>query len=117
MQLASIDHGDVRIYFPQGRLDHSRSLIFEKEMNSALREGIFRIIFDLGRLDYLSSSGLRVFINLIKQVNGKKGRAAFCNLTPAVSNLIEMVALQDDIEIYPTLFEALLAFEPEREQT
>jgi anti-anti-sigma factor len=112
MQLAYIDHEDVRVYFPKGRLDHSQALIFEKEMNSVLEKGISRIIFDLSKLDYLSSSGLRVFISLIKQVNENKGRVAFCTLTPTVSNLIEMVALQDDLEIYPTLFEALLSFEP-----
>jgi len=114
MQLSYLDHGDVRVYFPEGRLDHAQALIFEKEMNSVLEKGIFRIIFDLSKLDYLSSSGLRVFISLIKQVNENKGRIAFCTLTPTVSNLIEMVALQNDLEIYPTLFEALLSFEPEK---
>ncbi|MEN6465420.1 MAG: STAS domain-containing protein [Syntrophaceae bacterium] len=116
MQLAYIDHGDVRVYFPEGRLDHSQSLVVENKLNSAINEGISKLIFDLSKLDYLSSSGLRVFISLIKQVHEKKGRIVFCSLSPSVANLIEMVALQNDLEIFPTLFEALLSFEPEREK-
>jgi len=114
MQLSYIDHEDVRIYFPEGRLDHTQAFALEDKMNSAIKNGTFKLIFDLSKLDYLSSSGIRVFINLIKRVHENKGRILFCSLSPSVANLIEMVALQNDLEIYPTLFEALLSFEPEK---
>lgn len=111
MHLSYIDHGDVRVYFPEGRLDHSQSLAAEARLSSAVKEGISKLIFDLSRLDYLSSSGLRVIISLVKQIAGKKGRIVFCSLSPSVESLIEMAALQNDLVVYPTLFEALLSFE------
>ncbi len=111
MQLSYIDHGDVRIYFPEGRLDHAQSPAVESKLNSALNAGISRLIFDLSKLDYLSSSGLRIFISVLKQIQEKKGRVVFCSLSPSVANLIELAALQNDLTIYPTLFEALLSFE------
>lgn len=114
MQLSYLDHGDVRVYFPEGRLDHSQAFILEDKTKQVIKDGIFKLIFDLSKLDYLSSSGLRVFISLIKKVRENEGRIVFCSLTTSVSNLIELAALQTDLEIYPTLFEALLSFEPDR---
>ncbi len=110
MKLTYINQGDVRIYFPEGRMDLSQSLVMENKMNSLIKDGVSKLIFDLSKLDYLSSSGIRVFISVIKHLNEKKGRVVFCAISPSVSNLIEMIALQKDLEIYPTLFEALLSF-------
>lgn len=114
MQLSYLDHADVRVYFPEGRLDHSQAFVLEDKVKQVVKDGIFKLIFDLSKLDYLSSSGLRVFIWLIKQVRENEGRIVFCSLTASVSNLIELAALQTDLEIYPTLFEALLSFEPDK---
>lgn len=114
MQISYIDHEDVRIYFPEGRLDHAQAFALEDKLDQVIKGGICKFIFDLSKLDYLSSSGLRVFISLIKKVHENKGRIVFCALPPSVANLIEMVALQSDLEIFPTLFEALLSFEPEK---
>jgi stage II sporulation protein AA (anti-sigma F factor antagonist) len=116
MQLAYIDHGDVRVYFPEGRLDHSQSLAAETKLNSAIKEGVSKLILDLSKLDYLSSSGLRVMISLVKQIAERKGRIVFCSLSPSVESLIEMTALQNDLVVYPTLFEALLSFEQGQEK-
>jgi len=112
MQLSYLDHGDVRVYFPEGRLDHTQAFVLEERTKQVVKDKTFKLIFDLSKLDYLSSSGLRVFISLIRKIHENKGRIVFCCLTSSVSNLIELAALQTDLEIYPTLFEALLSFEP-----
>ena len=112
MKISRLKQGDVNVCFLEGKLDFSQSFVLEKEMNALISEGVDKIIFDLGKLDYLSSSGIRVFISLIRHVKSRDGRIVFCNLTDPVSNLIEMVSLQDDLEIFPTLYDALLSFEP-----
>lgn len=111
MKLEVVKQGEVSVCFPAGRLDLSQSLSFEKQLHEMIGGGTSKLIFDLSKLDYLSSSGVRVFIALIKQIREKNGRIVFCSLTVPISNLLEMLALQNDLEIYPTLFEALLSFE------
>lgn len=111
MKQQFITQGDVSVCFPEGRLDHSQSFLFESDMNALISEGANKIILDLSRLDYISSSGIRVFISIIRQLNERKGRVVFCSPPSSVSHIIEMVSLQDEIEIFPSLFEALSSFE------
>jgi len=110
MKLDFVNQGDVCVYFPEGKLDHSESFILENKMTEFINEGATNIIFDLSKLDYISSSGIRVFISIIRQLNKKQGRIAFCSPSASVSTIIEMVFLQDELQIFPTLFEALSAF-------
>jgi anti-anti-sigma factor len=112
MENEFVHQENVSVHFPEGRLDHSQAFMFESQMNALINQGVNRIILDLSKLDYISSSGIRIFISIIRQLNDKQGRIAFCSIPSSISNIIEMVSLQDDLEIFPTLFDALLSFDP-----
>ncbi len=111
MRLEYVNQDDVSVYFPKGRMDFPQSLDVENKINSRIKTGVSKIIFDLSRLDYLCSGGVRVFNSLIRKLNENNGKLVFCAPSPSVSNLIEMTALENDCEVYPTLFEALMAVE------
>jgi len=112
MKLEYVNQDDISVYFPEGRLDYPQSIYVENKITSRIKSGVSRIIFDLSRLDYLCSGGIRVFSSLVRKLNEHNGKLVFCAPSPSVSNLIEMTALQSDCEVYPTLFEALLSLEP-----
>lgn len=110
MRLNYITQGDIIIYYPEGRMDLANSLKTEARINEKLQEGFRKMIFDLENLECLSSSGLRVFIALIKKMKEKNGRVVFCSLSSGVQSVINMTRLDDVFDIYRNRTEALDSF-------
>ena len=62
------DQKEILTIYPEGRIDSDNAAVFGQELDAARRaypDG--RIVFDMDRLDYLSSAGLRVFLNLAQK--------------------------------------------------
>ena len=57
-----------------GRLDTTNSDVFEKKMAPLLEGGNPDIEIDCSELEYISSSGLRLFLTLQKSVNARGGK-------------------------------------------
>lgn len=110
MRLNYITQGDILIYYPEGRMDLANSLKTEAKLNEKLQGGFLKIVFDLENLECLSSSGLRVFLALVRKMKEKKGRVVFCSLSSGVKNVIKMTQLDDVFEIYNSRSEALDSF-------
>ena len=110
MRLNYITQGDIIIYYPEGRMDLSNSLRTEAKLNEKLQEGFLKMVFDLENLECLSSSGLRVFLALVKKMKEKSGRVVFCSMSSGVQNVIKMTQLDDVFEIYSSRSEALDSF-------
>ncbi|MEN6465188.1 MAG: STAS domain-containing protein [Syntrophaceae bacterium] len=110
MRLNYITQGDIIVYYPEGRMDLANSLKTEAKLNEKLQEGFLKMVFDLENLECLSSSGLRVFIALVRKMKEKNGRVVFCSLSSGVQNVIKMTQLDDVFEIHKTRSEALDSF-------
>ena len=50
---------------PQGRLDTATSPVLEKELEQHL-DGVKDVIMDFSSVEYISSSGLRLFMSVLK---------------------------------------------------
>jgi len=110
MRLNYITQGDIIIYYPEGRMDLANSLKTEAKLNEKIQAGFLKMVFDLENLECLSSSGLRVFIALVRKMKEKNGRVVFCSLSSGVKNVINMTRLDDVFEIYGSRTEALNSF-------
>jgi anti-anti-sigma factor len=114
MRLEYVNQDNVSVYFPEGRMDYPQSLDVENKITSRINAGAARIIFDLSGLDYLCPGGIRVFNSLVRKLKENNGTLVFCAPSPSVSDLIEMTAFENGCEVYPTLFEALVAVEEKK---
>jgi stage II sporulation protein AA (anti-sigma F factor antagonist) len=53
---------------------------FEKTVKKIIESDNVRILFNLGALEYLRSSVLRVILNAAKEINRKSGEVILCSL-------------------------------------
>lgn len=60
------------VFALEGRLDTVTAPALEKEVRESL-DGIHELIFDLAKLKYVSSAGLRVLLLSFKLLRGKGG--------------------------------------------
>jgi anti-anti-sigma factor len=92
---------------PVGRLDSATSPEFEKKMGDYLREPGCNLLLDFDDLDYISSAGLRVVLNLAKVFRVVDWQFAACNMQDHVREVFEISGFDSFITIYESVGEFL----------
>ena len=64
----------------------------------ALRGGITRLVFDVAKLEYISSAGLRVLLAMQKLMN-QQGEMVLQNVNEAVMEVFEVTGFSDILRI------------------
>ena len=81
----------------EGRLDTTTAPQLEEQLNSAL-EGITDLKFDLAKLEYISSAGLRVLLASQKTMN-KQGSMVISNASDEVKEIFDVTGFSDILTI------------------
>ena len=77
----------------EGRLDSETAPQCEAEIKHLLTPSTKVLTFDLKRLDYISSMGLRVIIAAMKAIAKQKGRVVVRNAQPPIAKVLEIAGL------------------------
>lgn len=109
-ELVTKREGDVLIVYLKGRLDVHLSLEIEQAVNELIDNGDINLLFDLEKVVYLSSSGLRIFIAAMRKLKDLNGQLKLANLTSSVKKIFKVVELIDLFDIYDSIDEALASF-------
>ena len=72
---------------------------FEKTIKKIVESDKRRLLFDLGALEYLQSSVLRVILNATKEINQKSGKVILCSLNGYVKEIFEVNSIKDTLAI------------------
>lgn len=96
------EKGDVVVVRVDGRLDAASSPQLEKQINSIIDAGHFKLLLNLGNVDYLSSAGMRLMLSVTKKLKHLEGKVVVCSLNEDVMDVIKMAGFTQVLEIYPT---------------
>ena len=80
-----------------GRLDTMTAPELETELKDSL-EGVTELVFDLGKLDYISSAGLRVLLSAQKTMN-RQGAMKVRHPNEIISEIFEVTGFSDILTI------------------
>lgn len=89
-----------------GKLDPVAAEDLNERVEDAFQTGFRRFVFDLSRLDYVGSMGLRLFVGLHNRVRGE-GAVALSNPTTTVLTILDMTKLNRVLRYYPSRREAV----------
>ena len=81
----------------EGRLDTSTSPQLEAELRASVN-GVKELTFDLEKLDYISSAGLRVLLAAQKVMN-RQGGMKVTNVKPEIMEIFEVTGFVDILNI------------------
>jgi anti-sigma B factor antagonist len=110
MEIATETIGDVTVVvLPGEQLDAGNAKEFKRDV-APLLEPCRKVIFDLGELRFVDSSGLGAILSCLRQLNAKGGDLKLCAMTKPVRALFELVRMHKIFEIHTTKDEALRAF-------
>lgn len=82
--------GDFTVVGVEGRIDTTNAAGFELKMMELVDAGASKILLDCSGLNYISSSGLRVFLVLQKKMGALKGQLRMCSLQPGIREIFDI---------------------------
>lgn len=93
-----------------GRLDAISADSFETSIHDFLSQKNDNLVFDLGKLTYISSAGIRVFLLLINKFETSKKKIGIINPNEMVKEIIEISGLKDYMPVFTNMEEAIASF-------
>ncbi len=96
------------VAYPSGRLDVAVSAELEEQLTKAVDDqGIEGLVLNMENVEYMSSSGFRVAIALLRKLSDRGGFLKICSLKPAVKRIFDVIELTSLFEIFETEEEAV----------
>jgi anti-anti-sigma factor len=107
MDISEQRQADVVILALSGKLDATTAKTFEERIIGAINSGTQRLVVDLSQLDYVSSSGLRVFLLAAKRLQTANGKIVLCSMQDHVRQVFDLAGLSSLLYIYASRDEAV----------
>ena len=93
-----------------GRLDTTNYNVLEKRMMELIDLGNDHILMECSKMDYISSSGLRILLMGLKKISQTKGQFLLCGLQENIREIFEISGFTSIFKIFSDQSEALKNF-------
>jgi anti-sigma B factor antagonist len=107
MDISEDRKADAVILALSGKLDATTAKTFEDRILGVINGGTQRLVVDLSQLDYVSSSGLRVFIIAAKRLQTVDGKIVLCSMKDHVRQVFDLAGFSSMLSIYGSRDEAI----------
>ena len=105
------ESGSITIVRVDGVIDTMTATELEKVMNSLLERNKYRIIVDLGGVDYISSAGWGIFISNIREIRQHDGDIKLARMIPNVYEIFELLEFDSILRAFDSLEKAKSDFD------
>ncbi len=107
MNITTLKEDQFYIILIEGELDASSSIMLDTTLTEALTQKENKILVDCGRLNYISSAGLGVFMSYLQDFENNGVSMALYNVSEKVKNVFTILGLDNLIKIVPSKEEAM----------
>jgi anti-anti-sigma factor len=107
MDISEDRKADALILALSGKLDATTAKPFEEKIIEVINSRAQRLVLDLSQLEYISSSGLRVFLLAAKRLQRTDGKMVFCGLQDHVRQVFDLAGFSSILSIYGSRDEAI----------
>ena len=88
-----------------GNLDNSTVPSLEPKLTEVLAGQPNQLVFDLGKLKYVTSAGFRLFLLASKQQKQRNSQTAFIHLQPQIKEVFDIMGTLRDMQIFKDVAE------------
>ena len=89
----------------EGRLDNQTAPELDKELDTVLESPLKVLVFDLEKLEYISSAGIRSLFRAQKDMKTRSGQALIVKPQPAVQKVFDIVKAVDLKSVFTSVKE------------
>ncbi|EOQ89969.1 STAS domain protein [Leptospira yanagawae serovar Saopaulo str. Sao Paulo = ATCC 700523] len=91
-----------------GQITNTNAYEINRNIASVFEGGIYQIILDLSKLEYINSIGVATLIGIIKTVENQNGKIRIGGLNHFLENVIQLMDLPKKVHIHNSKEEAIL---------
>jgi anti-sigma B factor antagonist len=102
--------GDVNIISLSGRLDAYSANDLERKLDSLIDADQVQLVVNIERLEYISSSGLRVLLAALKKVKKQQGDIKLACLKPNIKEVFDIAGFTPLFTIFDAEEAAVSSF-------
>ncbi len=107
MKIATQTNGSEVFIQVEGRIDTTNYNEFENAVNEVLKEDVKQIYLDCSGLNYISSSGLRIFLTIQKKMMAAGGKLKLFGMQPSIKEIFDISGFSSIFAIFPDKAAAL----------
>jgi anti-anti-sigma factor len=111
-KVAAERRGDVAILSTDGYINNLGGEEIARQAYTQLESGARALVLNLEKTRIVNSIGISILIEVLEKVMDRKGKLAFCGLTPTIDKTFRIMGLAQYAAIYPTEAEAVRAVSP-----
>ncbi len=104
------EDGQIMLVEIGGYIDQANVHHLQKVIDNSLESEVYKLIFDLKDLVYMSSAGWGVLIGEIKNFRENGGDIKLVNMNPEIYEVYQMLEFYHILSEYPTVEDALNSF-------
>jgi anti-anti-sigma factor len=93
----------------QGELDVTNAAEAEQAVHEASADSDAHLIFDLTKLMFMDSTGIRVLVRTRRRAGEHGATVALAGLTPSVARIVDVTGLNRTFAVHASVDEALAA--------
>jgi anti-sigma B factor antagonist len=102
--------GSVTIVSIVGSLDALTSPQLNEVLEREIQAGRVKLVADFGKLEYISSAGLRVLLSAVKETRRRNGDVRLAAVQADVTKVMEMSGFISILKHYPDRAAAVASF-------
>jgi len=100
-----------RLLNVEGRVDSSTAPQFSETLEGIIESGVFKIVIDMSKLEYMSSAGFRALLSAQRQCKRyNRGEVALASVPDRIREALELAGFTELFKLYPEPVEAVGSF-------
>jgi anti-anti-sigma factor len=111
-KVAAERRGDIAILSTDGYINNQGGEEIARQAYTQLESGARALVLNLEKTRIVNSIGISILIEVLEKVMDRKGKLAFCGLTPTIDKTFRIMGLAQYAAIYPTEADAVRAVSP-----
>ncbi len=110
MEITTQEYKRLTVVTVTGRVDSATSGDFESALHGLIEKGRFSLVLDMAGVEFLSSSGLRVMVSVLKSVRQAGGELCVAQPAAQASDAIAIAGLDALFRTFPSREAAIASF-------
>jgi anti-anti-sigma factor len=110
MEISVTTKDSIAVMNLEGNLDTNTSPDAQKSLDELFDSGTLKILINFTKVDFVSSSGLRILLATAKKLKDSNGELRVCSLNEDVEEIFDISGFNTIINVYATEDEAMQGF-------
>jgi len=110
LSVVTEDVNGIKVIKCAGYIDSENSGQLKTVIEGLLKDGAYKLIMDLGKVDYVSSAGWGLFVGYLHEARKNGGDIKICDMKKEVLEIFELLDFVNIFQYFKNPADAIKAF-------